>query len=182
MTVLTHPDPRLSQKCDEVNIECAVEMVEVAQLIEDLVVTMRKESGAGLAAAQVGVSKRVFVYDISDGEGSPDSLDDLSGKSKDGNAAALINPIITFLSEEVIEDEEGCLSFPALYAPVKRSQKVVVSGYNQAGEAVTVEAEDFLARVFQHEIDHLDGVTFVTRLPEEGKMHALREYFDLHSG
>jgi len=170
MAVLTHPDPRLSQKCDEVQLDCETEMAEISQLVEDLIVTMRKENGAGLAAIQVGIPKRVFVYDNSDVE------------SDQTSATAIINPVITFASEELTEDDEGCLSFPALYAPVTRSQKVVVSGYNQAGEPVTAEAEDFLARVFQHEIDHLDGITFVMHLPDEAKMQALREYFDLHAG
>jgi len=163
--VLAHPDPRLSQKSIEINFNSEEEKADLDQLIVDLIETMRKEKGAGLAAIQVGIPKRVFVYDGGDEEGE----------------SALINPSITYRSETLLEDEEGCLSFPALYAPVNRAEKVIAEGYDRSGRPVTVEAEGFLARVFQHEIDHLDGVTFVERLDEEGKKLALREYFDLRA-
>ncbi|MCL2403186.1 MAG: peptide deformylase, partial [Coriobacteriia bacterium] len=163
--VLTHPDPILSQKSTEIDFASVEDRTELDQLVPALIDTMRKEKGAGLAAIQVGIPRRVFVYDD-------------EGKSATG-ASVLVNPRITYRSDESIEDEEGCLSFPALYASVGRSEKVIVEGYNLTGAAVTVEAEGFLARVFQHEIDHLDGVTFVDRLDEDGKKLALREYFDL---
>jgi len=168
LEVIAHPDPRLSQKSVEIDLASELERAELDQLIVDLVATMRKENGAGLAAIQTGIPKCVFVYEDED------------GKNELG-AAALINPRIVHSSEEMVCDEEGCLSFPALYAPVERAQKVVVEGYNHTGDAVRVEAEDFLARVFQHEIDHLDGVTFIAHLPDEDKKLALREYFDLRA-
>ena len=164
LTLLSHPDTRLSQKSAEIDLECEAELVELDQLIANLIATMRKEKGAGLAAIQAGIPKRVFVYDTGD---------------KEESVAALINPRIVSLSDELVEDEEGCLSFPALYAQVKRSKSVVVEGYNQDREKVSIEAEGFLARVFQHEIDHLDGLTFIEHLSEEDKKLALREYFDL---
>ena len=166
LPLLSHPDPRLTQKSAEIDLHCEKELAELDQLIADLIITMRKEKGVGLAAIQVGIPKRVFVYDTG---------------GKEGSEAALINPRIVSLSEEVLEDEEGCLSFPALYAQVKRSKTVVVEGYNQNKEKVNITAEDFLARVFQHEIDHLDGITFIEQLSENGKKLALREYFDLRT-
>ena len=166
LPLLSHPDPRLTQKSAEVDLHCEKELAELDQLIADLIATMRKEKGAGLAAIQVGIPKRVFVYDAG---------------GKEGSEAALINPTIVSLSEEVLEDEEGCLSFPALYAQVKRSKSVVVEGYNQDKEKVSIKAEGFLARVFQHEIDHLDGITFIEQLSEDDKKLALREYFDLRT-
>ena len=166
LKLLSHPDPRLAQKSVDVDLSCEEELAELDQLIADLISTMRKEKGAGLAAIQAGIPKRVFVYDAG---------------GKEGSEAALINPIIVSLSEEVLEDEEGCLSFPALYAQVKRSKTVVVEGYNQDKEKISITAEDFLARVFQHEIDHLDGVTFIEHLSEDDRKLALREYFDLRS-
>ena len=166
LSILAHPDPRLTQKSAEIDLECEEELAELDQLIANLIATMRKEKGAGLAAIQVGIPKRVFVYDAGD---------------KEGGEVALINPRIVSFSDELDEDEEGCLSFPALYAQVKRSKSVVVEGYNQNREKVSIEAEGFLARVFQHEIDHLNGITFIEQLSEDDKKLALREYFDLRT-
>ena len=166
LNLLFHPDPRLMQKSKEFDLEDEADLAELDQLIVDLIATMRKEKGAGLAAIQVGIPRRVFVYNAGD---------------KEGGEAALINPHIIASSEELIEGEEGCLSFPALYTQVKRSKLLVVEGYNQNKKKVKIEAEGFLARVFQHEIDHLDGITFIEQLPEEDKKLALREYFDLRS-
>lgn len=166
--VLLHPDPRLSQQALAVDLEDEAELAELGRLANELIATMRKQLGVGLAATQVGIARRVFVY-------STDGEDGAEGD------AALVNPQIVYASEEMIEDEEGCLSFPALYAPVSRHKKVIVEGFDQAGLAIRVEAEDFLARVFQHEIDHLDGVSFVSRLSDEDRKRALQEYFDLRA-
>lgn len=118
------------------------------QLIQDMIETMGDAVGVGLAAPQVFVSQRLFVYDTGDG------------------AKALINP-------EVLESEgeelgtEGCLSIPRLQGDVVRSTKMVVSGLNQHGRRVRLEVNDFPARVFQHEIDHLNGVLFTDRALKE---------------
>jgi len=161
LPMVFHPDPRLNQASLEVVFETEEDL---NQLIDDLIATMREQNGVGLAAIQVGVPKRLFVY--------------ASGE-KDSAAHALINPCITHHADEEIEDEEGCLSFPGLYRPVKRSSSVIVEGFDRTGNPVTVRAEGFLARVFQHEIDHLDGDTFIEHLSDEDKRLALREYFDL---
>jgi len=165
--VLTYPDPRLSQLATAVDLEDEGELAELGRLATDLIATMHKQLGAGLAATQIGVAKRVFVYAIE--EEGPEA------------AGVLVNPQIVYASEEVVEDEEGCLSFPSLYAPVNRHKKIVVEGFDETGSALRVEAEDFLARVFQHEIDHLDGVSFVSRLSDEDRKRALQEYFDLRA-
>ncbi len=133
---------------------------ELRGLVKDLTETMLDAPGAGLAAPQIGVSLRVFVYDVEEVVGH------------------LINPVIRTLSEECQEGDEGCLSFPGLAFPTRRSAKVVAEGFDMHGEPVTVAGCTLLARAIQHEVDHLDGILFIDRLdPEQRKlaMKAIRE-------
>jgi len=116
-----------------------------SRLIEDMIETMYDAAGVGLAAPQVHVSQRIFVYDI--GDGKPD---------------ALINPEIT-LSEGDEIGPEACLSIPRLHGDVPRFTRIVVTGLNRKGRRVRIDAVDYLARVFQHEIDHLNGILFTDR-------------------
>jgi peptide deformylase len=127
------------------------------KLAKDMLETMRQAPGVGLAGNQVGVLERIFVWEVEDGHG------------------AFINPVITDRSAETYEDDEGCLSMPGLIYPVERSMRVTVEAIDPDGEPVRVEAEDFLARIFQHEIDHLDGVLFFDRLTESLRREALTE-------
>ena len=127
------------------------------RLVGDMTETMRAAPGVGLAAPQVGVMERVFVYEVEE------------------RAGAVINPVIVARSSDVVEDEEGCLSLPGLLYPVVRSSAVRVSGIDEEGRPVTLEGSGLLGRVFQHEIDHLDGILFVDRLPEELRKQAMRE-------
>lgn len=128
---------------------------EVRALIDDLMDTMYEADGIGLAAPQVGVSKRVFVYDIREPETAP---------------GALINPRIVERSGEQ-KEEEGCLSIPDLRELVLRAGRVVVEGLDADGREVRIEAEELLSRCLQHEIDHLDGVLFIDRVsPLKRKM------------
>ena len=125
------------------------------RLIDDMIDTMREAAGVGLAAPQVFVGQRLFVYDIGDGP------------------EALINPeILRAAGEEV--GVEGCLSIPRVQGDVARSARLLVSGLSRSGKPVRVEAEDYLARVFQHEIDHLNGILFIDRAVE-GSLHILTE-------
>jgi peptide deformylase len=124
-------------------------------LVRNLTETMRDAPGVGLAAPQVGVLERVFSWEVEDRSG------------------AFINPVIEERSDELEEAEEGCLSVPGLYYPVLRSTAVRVSGLDGRGEPVVLEAEGLLARVFQHETDHLDGVLFIDHLPAELRREAL---------
>jgi peptide deformylase len=133
---------------------------ELRVLVSDLTETMLDAPGAGLAAPQIGVSLRVFVYDV----------DEVVGH--------LCNPVIGVMSEEMQDGEEGCLSFPGLAFPTPRRQRVVASGFNMHGDPVTIEGSAMLARCIQHEVDHLDGVLFIDRMdPEQRKlaMRAIRE-------
>jgi peptide deformylase len=120
----------------------------VKTLMQSMKETMRAAPGIGLAANQVGVLRRVIVWENEEERG------------------ALANPVIVERDGEV-EGEEGCLSLPGLAYPVIRSQWVLVEGINERGKEVTIEAFDLTARIFQHEIDHLNGVLYIDRLPDE---------------
>lgn len=129
---------------------------ELRTLVADLIDTMHDAPGAGLAAPQIGVPLRVFVWDIDDELGH------------------LINPSLD-LSEELQEGEEGCLSFPELLYETPRSMRAVAKGWNMFGEPITVEGTELLARALQHETDHLDGIVFIDRLSTENRKIAMRE-------
>jgi peptide deformylase len=122
---------------------------ELRRLIEDLFDTMYAEEGVGLAAPQVGVRQRVIVVDPRE----PDVI-----------PFALINPEVTEVSEDLERGEEGCLSIPGLKEIVERPAAVRVEGLNRDGERVSLEADGLLARILQHEVDHLDGILFVDRV------------------
>jgi peptide deformylase len=132
---------------------------ELRQLVKDLTDTMLDAPGIGLAAPQLGVSLRVFTYDV------------------DGVVGHLVNPSLD-LSVEEQDGEEGCLSLPGLYYPCKRALRVVATGLNGYGDPVVLEGSELLARCVQHETDHLDGVLFIDRLDREQRkaaMKAIRE-------
>lgn len=129
---------------------------ELRVLVADLTDTMRDAPGAGLAAPQIGVPLRVFVWDIDEALGH------------------LINPTLA-LSDDLQEGEEGCLSFPELRYNTPRAFHVVAKGWNMYGEPISVEGSELLARALQHETDHLDGVLFIDRLSKEDRKSAMKE-------
>jgi peptide deformylase len=132
---------------------------EVRQLVSDLTDTMLDAEGAGLAAPQIGVSLRVFTYNI----------DDVVGH--------LINPELE-LSEEEQFGPEGCLSIPELEFDCLRAMHAVAKGFNEYGDPITIEGSELLARALQHETDHLDGILFVDKLDKPSRkaaMKAIRE-------
>jgi peptide deformylase len=125
---------------------------ELRTLVADLIDTMHEAPGVGLAAPQIGVSLRVFVWDLDDEVGH------------------LINPTLD-LSSDLQEGEEGCLSFPGLSYETPRAFRAVAKGFNMHGEPILVEGTELLARCLQHETDHLNGIVFIDRLlPEERKI------------
>jgi peptide deformylase len=128
---------------------------ELRNLVKDLTETMLEAPGVGLAAPQIGVSLRVFTYDV----------DDVLGH--------LVNPVLHFPHDETMDGEEGCLSLPGLSFDCVRMAEVVAHGQNMFGDPVTVQGRDLLARCVQHETDHLDGVLFVDKLDPETKKLAL---------
>ena len=145
-------DPVLRTPADEVTVFDK----ELRQLVADLQDTMLEAPGAGLAAPQIGVGLRVFTYYV----------DDVLGH--------LVNPVLSDLSEEQTDDPEGCLSFPGLAYPTKRSARVVARGFNVYGDPVVVEGSEWLARCIQHETDHLDGVLFIDRMDKAQRKLALK--------
>jgi peptide deformylase len=151
LEIAQYGEPVLRVRCK------SVESVtnETRKLIADMIETMNAAAGVGLAAPQVRVAERLFVYDVGDGPG------------------ALINPELVRQEGEVI-GVEGCLSIPRLQGDVPRAEKVLVRGLDQHGKKVRIEATEWLARVFQHEMDHLDGVLFIDRA-DKASLHWLTE-------
>lgn len=135
---------------------------DIQKLIRDLFDTMHEAPGVGLAAPQIGVAKRVIVWEVEERSG------------------ALANARVAD-SRGAVEGEEGCLSLPGLAYPVVRAEWVRVEGLNEQGVAV-VEAEGLEARVLQHEIDHTDGILFIDRLPQEVRREAMRRLRELAMG
>lgn len=129
---------------------------EIRTLIADLTETMLNAPGAGLAAPQIGVSLRAFVWHV----------DEVLGH--------LINPTLV-MSGEIEIDEEGCLSFPDLTYPTPRSLRAVARGFNMFGEPIEVDGSELLARALQHENDHLDGILFIDRMSKADRKIAMKD-------
>jgi peptide deformylase len=123
-------------------------------LIDDMVETMRQAPGVGLAAPQVGESQRVIVVEFHVNEEDEESPLKLY---------TVVNPEITRTSEETLTGTEGCLSVPGMLGDVERAEAVTIKGQNRRGQPMTIKVKGWMARIFQHEIDHLDGVLFVDR-------------------
>ena len=126
---------------------------ETQQLIEDMIITLHEESGAGLAAPQVNVSQQVILVEFGseEDESIPPTL------------YVALNPKITRLSQEMVSGAEGCLSIPGLMGEVERSQEIVVEGQDRNGEPLKMKLHGWVARIFQHEIDHLNGILYTDR-------------------
>ena len=151
-------DPILRKKCQRVdNIDDSL-----ITLTEDMIETMYDSSGLGLAANQIGRTSDFFVIDVGIEQEKRDPV-------------VIINPVIT-ASEDEVMGEEGCLSIPDIFAEIKRAQHVEVKGYNLRGNEVRYEAEGFLARAFQHEMDHLKGGLFWDNL-SKAKRDMLKRKF-----
>jgi peptide deformylase len=143
LPILTYPDPRLKKKTRE--IENPKDPL-IQELIFDMLETMKENNGMGLAAPQVGKSLRLCVIRF------------------ERKTYILINPKIKSKSWGKEIAEEGCLSFPGQFIPIKRSKKVKVAAQNKSGKEITLEAQGLLARALQHEIDHLDGILYIERI------------------
>jgi peptide deformylase len=129
-----------------------------------MVETMRAAPGVGLAAPQIGVSRRVIVVEY--GEDSPDP----EAPPRPKKLYTLVNPEIVRHSDETVLGNEGCLSIPGFYGEVERYQSVTVKGLNRRGQPTRVKAKDWLARIFQHEIDHINGVLYIDRANQVWKV------------
>jgi peptide deformylase len=146
-------DPVLKQRASDITDVDGT----LVRLAEDMVQTMYDAPGLGLAAPQVGVGKRLFVYDLQEGEGPK----------------AIINPVISETDGEWAYDE-GCLSVPGLAWEIIRPKTIHLTGYDLDGNEISVEADELASRCFQHELDHLDGVLLIERLDSDTRKQALR--------
>jgi peptide deformylase len=126
-------------------------------LADDMLETMYDAPGVGLAGPQVGVSTRIFTFD--DGATGP---------------RVMVNPVLSARDGELLE-EEGCLSIPGPYHPTPRAARITCSGVDLEGQPISFEAEGLLARIFQHETDHLDGKLYIDRLDEDGRREVFAE-------
>jgi peptide deformylase len=154
--VLTLEQPQLRQKSKKVQTFGP----PLQRLMDDMLDTMHDEPGIGLAANQVGVMQRVIVVELPKDEEDPQS----------GRTHAVANPKIVKAGREMEEMEEGCLSVPGLVGDVWRATAITVAGQDVQGKRLRIKARDMLARVFQHEIDHLDGTLFIDRVDDPSKI------------
>jgi peptide deformylase len=149
-------DPVLTTAADAVTVFDA----ELRRLVRDLFDTLSDQQGSGLAANQIGVGLRAFVFHV------------------DGVHGHLVNPVLEFPDPEEQDGPEGCLSMPGLYFDTVRRQHVVARGYSDRGDPVQVVGAGELARCLQHETDHLDGVMFIDRMDPERRRAAMRAVRD----
>ncbi|HOT99765.1 MAG: peptide deformylase [Anaerolineaceae bacterium] len=152
LNIVTFPEPSLRLKAKQVTKFDT----ELQTLVDNMFETLRAAPGVGLAAPQIGESLRLVVVEYTEDE-------DENAKPK---KYVLVNPEIIKRSEEMVTDVEGCLSLPGLAGRVERHQAVTVKAKNRFGKPLKIEAQDWLARIFQHEIDHLDGVLYIDRAEE----------------
>jgi len=158
-TVFTMEHPALRQKAKKVRTFGPA----LQKLVDDMLETMRAAPGIGLAANQVGVLQRVIVVELPQEDENPQS----------GKPYVVINPKIVKASREQVEMEEGCLSVPGLVGDVWRAVEVTVKGRDVKGRPIRIKARDLLARVFQHEIDHLNGILFIDRVESPDKIRRI---------
>lgn len=146
LPVLEHPNKRLRTPGKKLSEE-DIFLPETQKLIDDLIDTMIHDDGIGIAATQVGASLQIFI---------------LGGKTK-ADAQCFINPVITSFSDKKTYLEEGCLSVPGVYGLVLRPAKVRLKALDRHGKKVDIKASGLTAKVFQHEVDHLNGILFIDR-------------------
>lgn len=155
--VRTYGDPVLRRVAEEITDVDG----RLVKLADDMLETMYAEPGIGLAAPQIGVGRRLFVYDVGEGP------------------KVLVNPVVAESRGEWVY-EEGCLSIPGIYWEITRPKEIHLTGFDLDGNEVSIEADELLGRLFQHELDHLEGVLMVDRLDEDQRKAAkklLRERF-----
>jgi peptide deformylase len=168
-TIVSVPDPVLRKKARKVS---SINR-EVRVLLEDMLETLRAAPGVGLAAPQIGISERVIVVEYAE---DPEEEDAPPPTPK---VYQLVNPELVRRSRAMVFGHEGCLSVPGFSGDVERHESVTVEGLNPHGDTVRIRAKGWLARIFQHEIDHLDGVLFTDRAakvwaitnPDEDETH-----------
>ena len=164
LEVIKYPHPTLRHKSKPLKRVDG----ELVKIVEEMFDLMYAENGVGLAANQVDLPYRLFIIN-------------LAADPEKGEPFVFVNPVISRRSGTV-EAEEGCLSFPEIFAPVKRSEQVVISAYNLAGEEINYQLDGFFARAVQHELDHLDGVLFIDRISKARKLQIKHELEMIKNG
>ena len=166
MNIITLPDPLLRQVCEPVEMGDK----SIKKLAKQMAKLMYKTDGVGIAAPQVGILKRFVVVDCTWVE------EDENGKSLGKKPLIMINPEIVEHSEERVTNSEGCLSVPGVSGDVERWSLVKVECYNENYEKVSYEGDGLFGRCMQHELDHLDGKTFVDRMNPMERIQIMQEY------
>jgi peptide deformylase len=161
MKVITLGDELLRQKAKK------IEKIddEIVNITKQMLEILKRDKGVGLAGPQIGIMKRIFVVHI---EGDEQRI--------------FINPSILETSHETAKFEEGCLSVPGVYANVIRSDSIKIQAWNEKGRPFTIETGGLLARVIQHEYDHLDGILFIDHVPENVREKLIIKYEKTHAG
>jgi peptide deformylase len=157
LEIRKYPDPILRKKCEEVKEITP----EIRKLIEEMVLIMGKDKGVGLAAPQVGISKKIIVFETGEG------------------VTALINPKILKRGKKQFKDQEGCLSFPGIWIKIKRPERIEVEALDITGRKIGLAASMMASRVLQHEIDHLNGVLFIDKISLIDKMKIKKQLDEL---
>ncbi len=158
--ILTTPDPFLRKRSKKVRAVTPI----IKTLIEDMIETLRAAPGVGLAAPQVGADQRVIIAEYAESSEDPEE------EPKPPKLYVLINPEIVRNSSETNLNNEGCLSIPGYMGEVERFDTITIKALNRHGEPIRIKAKNWLARIFQHEIDHLEGVLFIDRATEVWKL------------
>jgi peptide deformylase len=161
MKIITLGDDLLRQKAVKID-KIDKEIVDIAKEMLEII---KKDKGVGLAGPQIGFMKRIFVIHV---EGDEERV--------------FINPSMIETSHETAKFEEGCLSVPGVYANVIRSESIKIQAWNEKGRPFTLESGGLVARVIQHEYDHLNGVLFIDHIPEKTREKLLIKYENSHSG
>ncbi|MCJ7567934.1 MAG: peptide deformylase [Anaerolineales bacterium] len=151
--IVTPPNQTLRKRAQKVHRITP----EIDQLIDDLIETMRVAPGVGLAAPQIDVGMRVIIVEYAEDSEDPDAPE------KPAKLYAVINPEITRTSKERVLGNEACLSLPGYFGEVERYERVTVKGLNRHGQDFKLRAKGWLARIFQHEIDHIEGILYIDR-------------------
>jgi peptide deformylase len=152
--IVTIPDPVLKRKAKPITKFDK----ELQTLIDDMIETMREAPGVGLAAPQVNISEQLIVVEYTEGDDDEDEDENKPPKPK--KLYVMINPEITKTSEEKVLGVEGCLSIPGIQGEVERFEAIQVKGMNRFGKPQKLKLNGWMARIFQHEIDHLNGILF----------------------
>ena len=168
-TIVQLGNPALRQVADPVDVN-QIQSDEIQNLIDDLIETMRHANGAGLAATQIAVPLRICIIEV--------NKNPRYSYKPDIPLTVLINPKVTFLTEERINVYEGCLSVPNMRGKVDRCPEILIEGFNREGQSVSFISKGISAGTFQHELDHLDGLVFTDRMKDASSLTTIDEFAD----